>query len=719
MTSHSEQIRALLGEIDDLLRDTSPRWPWMGLRERSRHRDTLENLRGYLAALQNELRKARMLNLRAAEAPEELPAGSEFLPLPEATLAGAIADRPPSTTAIDPSRAEQRLANNGQSSGNASGNLPTNPQAVLEQMVADLQQFRLALLRPLQEEVMALQHQRDALQQEVQQIQTRRQAGSAYSANQEQLLREFLQALMGRLQERLVQQVTQTLQSTLLQTLPQAVSQAVAQATTQPQLSAQFPAQLSAQLPPQLQSRLDAAGVETRFLGQPAVIISPGSEPNITHTVTHTMTPVEPSTAALSPGTALSSGIVSPETIHLEALPQQVDRTLMTLDHTLHLFAETLEQNLKTYQHSLGQGLEKMHSLGRQGEVLFNELVNRLAYQLETRTASYLQGQSLASPIAAAPLAAAPKALAQPNPATLADAIAVPIATAPVIDPVIDPDLNFDSLDWETSEPFAADPEARTSLAAPGAASPLGTGPTIDAAIATVTPAPPQASVPQASVPQQSVDAFYASLRSDGLTAAADPNIAETIALEPGAGSSSGRSAQTVHRNGAAAFPPSRIQTLTELLPKSPSQRSVPPALNRPDPSDLGPTSASTASDSADGPTDRPGTRPSPRTAAEFGSEFGAEFVSGAAFSGGAEAEPGFGVDLFDNWPERSRFTAQIDPMLATAPALHPDFSAESLQPTLDPALEPEVIVKKKRLARSLTPLTRQQRQRSLPSSFR
>ena len=62
-------------------------------------------------------------------------------------------------------------------------------------------------------------------------------------------------------------------------------------------------------------------------------------------------------------------------------LQQQGDRLVMSFDSTLRTVFETLEKDLQGYADSLSQGLERMHSLGQQGEAKFLAYFNRLNQQ--------------------------------------------------------------------------------------------------------------------------------------------------------------------------------------------------------------------------------------------------------------------------------------------------------------------------------------------------
>jgi hypothetical protein len=63
---------------------------------------------------------------------------------------------------------------------------------------------------------------------------------------------------------------------------------------------------------------------------------------------------------------------------------------LVNLDATLNIVFESLQRNIQTYQDSLAQGLERMHSLGQQSEITFKALVEMLAQQIQQETSAYL-----------------------------------------------------------------------------------------------------------------------------------------------------------------------------------------------------------------------------------------------------------------------------------------------------------------------------------------
>lgn len=63
----------------------------------------------------------------------------------------------------------------------------------------------------------------------------------------------------------------------------------------------------------------------------------------------------------------------------LESLRERTDFLLSSMDSSLQLSFNALLKNVEVYSTTLHQGIDRMHSLGYQGEVLFSALVNHLA----------------------------------------------------------------------------------------------------------------------------------------------------------------------------------------------------------------------------------------------------------------------------------------------------------------------------------------------------
>ncbi|VXD19365.1 hypothetical protein [Planktothrix paucivesiculata] len=201
-------------------------------------------------------------------------------------------------------------------------------QAIRREMIY----LRSHLTQPLQDEIDHLRTEQRNLIQEIQQLEARKaQALGQVSPQpyQQQLSREFLQEFMTRLQDSLIHNVTETLNH-----------------------------------------------IETRFLDSVLLTETPS---------------LPPSERFDTPPASLSNLTPAQRLEQMRQLQAQSDHLLMTLDSSLSVIFEALQRNLQTYSDSLGQSLERMHSLGKQGEVMFTTLINQLAQQVGQETSSYLQ----------------------------------------------------------------------------------------------------------------------------------------------------------------------------------------------------------------------------------------------------------------------------------------------------------------------------------------
>ena len=76
---------------------------------------------------------------------------------------------------------------------------------------------------------------------------------------------------------------------------------------------------------------------------------------------------------------------------YLKQIQSQSDQLVMNLDRVLRTVFDSLQQSIYSYQDSLSHGLNKMHTLGQQGEMMFNALINHLAQQMSQETLAYLE----------------------------------------------------------------------------------------------------------------------------------------------------------------------------------------------------------------------------------------------------------------------------------------------------------------------------------------
>lgn len=295
MTSQKDQIQALIAEIDTVLQKTSPRLPWVMSGEATQQRQVLERVRNYLVAFQTR-------------PPAE---GAIGQPDPRSDLlAHDIYYRVPSSPS-------------GEANLGSEQRDELTPQQMLQAVMQEMSYLRTSLMQPLRQDLDGLRQQRDVLTQEIQQLEAQRRQYELNQGgvNQQQLVGDFLQVLMGRLQESLAQQVAQTLENLQHQALP---------TTNHPVLTGES----------------------------------------------------ELTTAA------------TPQLAQLQALQSRSDQLLVGLDSSLRVVFESLQQSIQAYQESLTQGVDRLHTLGQQGEVMVNALLSHLAQRLGQEASSYLQSSA-------------------------------------------------------------------------------------------------------------------------------------------------------------------------------------------------------------------------------------------------------------------------------------------------------------------------------------
>jgi hypothetical protein len=261
VTPQTPQIQELIRQIDEALRKSSPRLPWLQSAEVAHQRQVLQQTRSYLVGLQQQAREA-----------EERPlTGSKPQPFPESSAETA--------------------------------------QQVLQAVLQEMNYLRTNMLQPLRSDIDTLQHRRDLLAQEIQQLEAQKQ--QALPPANSQVVTEFLQSSMQQLQDNLTGQVAHML-----------------------------------------------AG------------LSAGEQPLLG------------SSDSLTPAQRLQ---------HMQQIQNQSDQLMMRLDSAIRIIFESMQTNIQSYEDSLEQGLNRMHTLGQQGEAMFSALVNRLAEHLGRETSTYLQ----------------------------------------------------------------------------------------------------------------------------------------------------------------------------------------------------------------------------------------------------------------------------------------------------------------------------------------
>ena len=274
MTSLKD-IQSLIADIDSIISKADARLPWSKPGNVSRERRILERVRSYLVSQQQKL-------LAAAKEP---------------------------SVAVTP--AQQEVV-----------------QQIVQAVTQEINVLRADLRQPLQVDIEALRQQREALIQEIQHLEQRRQQIDLFNqrnSTQQQTLSEFSQGLINRCTETLTQQLAQIL-----------------------------------------------ANFEHRVVN--AELPARSRETTQTHSA---LTPAFPHAESVEG--RMGAHITSEQ---LRQLQQQSDRMLTNLEANQRAIFEALLRDLQAYQASLARGIEKMHSLGTQGEMVFTALVNRLAQQL-------------------------------------------------------------------------------------------------------------------------------------------------------------------------------------------------------------------------------------------------------------------------------------------------------------------------------------------------
>lgn len=242
------------------------------------------------------------------------------------------------------------LAHDPMNQGYAVPLSPTSPaesaQQVLQAMLQEMTYLRTTVMQPLRNDLEVLYRQRDRLLQEIHELESQRQqavltdatpppAATLPAADQQRLISEFLQTLMSRLQADLSGQVAQMLTE-----------------------------------------------IEAQAAGAGASV----AEPHRPSAASETSDPAVPLSAtevpALTPAERLQQ---------IQRIQAQSDQLLLKLDNSLRVIFESLQSNIETYQESLSLGLDKMNTLGQQGESIFAAMVNRLAEQLSREASHYLQ----------------------------------------------------------------------------------------------------------------------------------------------------------------------------------------------------------------------------------------------------------------------------------------------------------------------------------------
>lgn len=205
-------------------------------------------------------------------------------------------------------------------------------QEVLQQLVqavaGEINVIRADLIKPLQTDVQALRKERDSLLREVRQLESKKQQIDAVLQHH-----GAQQQIISEFSQGLISRCSESLTQQLAQTL---------------------------------------VNLEAHLLNTASTSVA-----------------ITPSTGYRE---AVSSVLPPQERVEqLRRLQAQSDELMITLDANQRAIFDALQRNLQSYQESLSLGLENMHRLGLQGEMLFAALVNSLAQKLGPEASTILQ----------------------------------------------------------------------------------------------------------------------------------------------------------------------------------------------------------------------------------------------------------------------------------------------------------------------------------------
>jgi hypothetical protein len=292
-----KDIQSLIADIDSILPKSETRLPWSKPGDVARERRVLERVRSYLVSQQ-----------------QNLVIGSKQSPVP--------------TTPAQPEEVVQQIV-----------------QAVTHEMSF----LRADLMQPLQADLKVLRQQREALVQEIQQLEHQRrqiETKNQHSTPQQQMISELSQGVIDRCTASLTQHLAQIL-----------------------------------------------ANFERR-------VLNTESPQRSLNTAVVPQWAIAPAAAEQNPMEGVMQAQATQE--QLRQLQKNSDQWLTTLEANQRAIFETLSRDLQAYQASLSQGLERMHSLGSQSEMVFTAWVNRtleaLARETSAPLSSSVQPSDLASP---------------------------------------------------------------------------------------------------------------------------------------------------------------------------------------------------------------------------------------------------------------------------------------------------------------------------------
>ncbi len=336
VTSQKEQIQSLIADIERVLGTEKPRTPWIKASEIEPQRQALARAQSYLMSLQ------QLFEAPGGWGPVDPTTGQLDTQVGDASadqVPGQISDQ--SLTSRSLPSAE--LAQTGQSmKGESAEGQSAKSQSTKDQSAEDLLQalrtemkfLKASALQPLRLEIDSLQSTREVLQEEIKALEDQRSQINQAVAERTDAIPSNGQSSDDRTQEQA--EISEAQLNEFLAALMERLQENLSVQVTQTlvQMESDHASAIAA----------IAAATESERLS-----LQPSREQQIEE---------------------------------MRQLQSRSDQLLVNIDSTLQRMFETLQSNINSYQISLNEGIENMHSLGRQGEVIVRSLVDHLTAQL-------------------------------------------------------------------------------------------------------------------------------------------------------------------------------------------------------------------------------------------------------------------------------------------------------------------------------------------------
>ncbi|MBD2138612.1 hypothetical protein H6F32_13670 [Anabaena sp. FACHB-1237] len=318
MTSYKDEIQQLIEEIDQVLTHNHNGLSKLIFNQSQQERELFKRVRNLLVNLEEQYENRQIDTLESSiETFTEQPATESSTPPSTVTPFSSLLTQ----------FSEKTQQNNTQNQSSQ-----TITQSVESEVnFTEIKQGITVVIQSLQSELYQMLQERTNLMHEIRQLEQKRLQNYSLSrqlANQEQIISEFLEALMSRLAPHLISNLN--------------ANNIVGNAGVKVAQESNQKSNLDQEYPEDKEDNLEALN------------------------------------------SAIKPILDSAEKIEqLAHLVKNLDQRLLSLDGTVNTIFEALERNINTYYQSLSQGLSKMHSQGMQGEQLMASFLDNLTRYLQ------------------------------------------------------------------------------------------------------------------------------------------------------------------------------------------------------------------------------------------------------------------------------------------------------------------------------------------------